>query len=96
MFCGPDGQPMSPDTVWKRFPKLVKAAGLGHVRFHDLRHTSVTLALRAGTHPRIVSERLGHASVSLTLDTYSHVTPDLQEEAAEALDVLLKAPKRSG
>ena len=53
------------------------------IRFHDLRHTYASLALQAGIHPKIVSERLGHASVSVTLDTYSHAVPTLQETAAE-------------
>ncbi len=52
------------------------------IRLHALRHTHTTLALRAGIHPKVVSERLGHASVSITLDTYSHAIPALQEEAA--------------
>jgi integrase len=62
-------------------------------RMHDLRHTHATLALAAGIHPKVVSERLGHATVSITLDTYSHAIPALQEEAAERIAgrlVLLK------
>lgn len=56
------------------------------IRFHDLRHTHATLRLRQGTHPKVVSERLGQATVGITLDTYSHVLPDMQDEAAERLD----------
>ena len=52
------------------------------IRLHDLRHTHATLALQAGVHPKVVSERLGHATVSITLDTYSHAIPAMQEEAA--------------
>jgi integrase len=60
----------------------VKKAMLPQIRLHDLRHTHATLALQAGVHPKVVSERLGHATVSITLDTYSHAIPALQEEAA--------------
>lgn len=60
-----------------------------HVRFHDLRHTAATLMLSAGTHPKVVSERLGHATIHITPDTYSHVLPDLQHEAAAVIDALL-------
>ncbi len=64
-------------------------AGVGHVRWHDLRHAHATLMLASGVHPKVVSERLGHASVAITLDTYSHVLPGLQAAAAEALDAVL-------
>src|SRR5690606_29576123 len=59
------------------------------IRFHDLRHTHATLLLKQGTHPKVVQERLGHASITLTLDTYSHVLPGLQEEASAALENLV-------
>ena len=61
------------------------------VRFHDLRHTHATLLLRQGVHPKVVSERLGHSTIGITLDTYSHVMPDMQDEAAQKLDGVLKA-----
>ena len=61
------------------------------VRFHDLRHTHATLLLRQGIHPKVVSERLGHSTINITLDTYSHVMPDMQDEAAEKLNGVLKA-----
>jgi integrase len=63
-------------------------AGLPHVRFHDLRHAHATLMLLQGVHPKVVSERLGHASIGITLDTYSHVLPEMQAEAARAFDDL--------
>ena len=63
-------------------------AGLPHVRFHDPRHAHATLMLSKGVHPKIVSERLGHASIGITLDTYSHVLPGMQAEAAQAFDAL--------
>ena len=63
------------------------------IRLHDLRHTHATLALRAGIHPRVVSERLGHAPVSIALDTYSHAIPALQEEAATRIAALVFAAR---
>ncbi len=68
-------------------------AKLPEIRLHDLRHTHATLALRAGIHPKVVSERLGHATVAITLDTYSHAIPALQEEAAERIAGLVFAGK---
>jgi integrase len=68
----------------------IRKAGLPHVRLHDLQHTHATLMLRAGVHPKVVSERLGHAGIGITLDTYSHVLPGLQEAAAERFDKMLE------
>lgn len=65
------------------------AAGVPHIRFHDLRHTAATLLLGQGVHPKIVSEMLGHASVAITLDLYSHVQPDMQRQAAAAMGAAL-------
>jgi integrase len=67
------------------------AVGLPDIRFHDLRNTAATLLLAEGVHPKIVQERLGHAQISMTLDTYSHMLPTMQKEAAEKLDRLLQA-----
>ena len=82
VFAHTDGSPFYPNTVSKRFGELVKKAGIPHVRLHDMRHTHATLMLKEGVNPKTVAERLGHASVVITLDTYSHVLPGLQEEAA--------------
>ena len=71
------------------FGRLVESSGLSKVRLHDLRHTSASLMLAAGVHPKIVSERLGHSSTSITLDLYSHVIPGLQEEAAAKLGEMI-------
>ena len=68
---------------------MVTRVGVGPLRFHDLRHTHASLLLARGVHPKIVSERLGHASISITLDTYSHVLPGLQEDAVRDLDAWL-------
>ncbi|MGH2597267.1 MAG: site-specific integrase [Actinomycetota bacterium] len=86
--CRADGTPMNPDTFSTKWPRLLKRAGLPHVRFHDLRHAHATLMLLQGVHPKVVSERLGHASIGITLDTYSHVLPGMQAEAARAFDEL--------
>ena len=88
-FARATGDPLDGSAVYKKFVRLAEAAGLGKPRFHDLRHTAATLMLAAGVHPKIVSERLGHATVSITLDTYSHVLPDLQRDAALAIDEIL-------
>jgi integrase len=66
-------------------------------RFHDLRHTHATQLLRQGVHPKIVSERLGHSNIGITLDTYSHVLPGMQEDAAKLLNAAISAamPKTS-
>ena len=82
VFARPDGSPIDPDAVTHAFTRIVKTLGLSHVRFHDLRHTHASMMLKQGVHPKIVSERLGHSSVVITLDTYSHVLPGLQDEAA--------------
>ena len=68
------------------FEPLLRRAGLPDVRFHDLRHTCATLLLTKGVHPKIVSQMLGHSSVSITLDVYSHVIPGLGEVAANAME----------
>jgi integrase len=83
------GRPLHPDAITKRFLTLQRRADLPRIRLHDLRHTHATLALAAGVHPKIVSERLGHASISITLDTYSHAVPSLDEAAAEKVASLI-------
>ena len=92
MFTQLDGSPIDPDRVSKEFPKLVRAKALPHLTFHGLRHAHATLALSAGVNPKIVSERLGHSSISVTMDIYSHVLPGMQEEAALAVEQLLDRP----
>jgi len=91
VFAHPDGSPLDPSTVTHAFGKLIKKAELPHIRFHDLRHTHATLMLKGGVHPKIVSERLGHANIGITLDTYSHVVPGLQEAAALRFDALISS-----
>jgi len=88
VFSNIDGKPIDPSTLTHSCAKIVKRAGL-ICRFHDLRHTYASLMLAAGVHPKIVSEALGHSTVAITLDIYSHVTPGLQEAAAKQLDSVL-------
>ena len=68
---------------------MLKASGVPEVRFHDLRHTAATLLLAQGVNPRVIMETLGHSQISLTLNTYSHVLPALQVEAAAKIDAVL-------
>jgi integrase len=91
VFAQANGAALDPESVSRYFRQAVKQSMLPPIRLHDLRHTHATLALQAGVHPKVVSERLGHATVSITLDTYSHAIPALQEEAAERIAGLLLA-----
>lgn len=74
-----------PQSISYEWRKLIRQLDLPRIRLHDLRHTHATLALKAGVHPKVVSERLGHANVGITLDLYSHVVPSLAREAAEQI-----------
>lgn len=92
VFSSPEGEPIRRSNLHRRsFKPLLKRAKLPEVTFHALRHTAATLALAAGVNPKVVQERLGHSSVTLTLDTYSHAVPTLGKEAANRLDALLGA-----
>jgi integrase len=89
MFVTEDCQPLHPERVSKLFAQAAKKVGLPRIRLHDLRHTYATLALAAGVHPKIISERLGHANIAITLDCYSHCLPTLSEEAAARVAALV-------
>lgn len=89
VFCQPDGRPLRPWDVWSKLRRTLDRTGLPRVTFHDLRHTTATLLLQAGVHPKVVAEMLGHSTIRLTLDTYSHVLPTMQAEAAEKLSVAI-------
>jgi integrase len=86
VFAKYDGKPVSPDTVSHAWQEMARNAGVKVIRLHDARHTHASLLLKQGIHPKIVQERLGHATISTTLDTYSHVTPGLQQAAARSFD----------
>ncbi|MCJ7791127.1 MAG: site-specific integrase [Dehalococcoidia bacterium] len=89
--CHFDGTPLDPSTVSHTFAKVLRRAGLPPMPLHGLRHTHATLLLQAGIHPKVVQERLGHSSIRVTLDTYSHVVGGLQEAAAQKFDEFLSA-----
>lgn len=89
IFPSSIGTPADPRNLFRNFKLFLRNAGLPDIRFHDLRHTAATLMLQQGIHPKVVQERLGHANIMLTLNTYSHVLPSLQKEAAEKMDNLL-------
>ena len=86
VFSTLDGKPLRPNTVTRAWTILAAHAGLKVIRLHDACHTHASLMLKQGIHPKIVSERLGHANIGITLDTYSHVLPGLQEAAAKRFD----------
>jgi len=87
----PDGAVWPPDTFSVQFARLAKRIGMKGVRLHDMRHSHATHLLTEGVHPKVVSERLGHSSVSITMDIYSHVMPGMQESAAGKIDSTLKS-----
>ena len=90
VFTDFDGSPLAPDWLSKDFCGLVRAHGLPQLTFHGLRHAFATLGLKAGISPKVVSEALGHSSVGITLDIYSHVLPNMQNELSQAVANLLK------
>lgn len=90
VFCNNVGKPLEAANLVKRHYKpLLAKAGVPAIRFHDLRHTAATLCLRAKVPPKVVSEMLGHSQVSVTMNVYSHVMPDMQRDATAALDAVL-------
>jgi integrase len=90
IFASETGEPLDRRAVTKlKFKPLLKRAGLPEIRFHDLRHTCATLLLTRNVNPKIVSEMLGHSSIAITLDTYSHVLPNMRDQAAAAMEEAL-------
>ncbi len=89
VFSHWDGSPLLPDSITHAWIKLAKKCGLQGIRLHDARHTHATIMLKQGVHPKIVQERLGHSTISTTLDTYSHVSPGMQQAAAKGFDDIL-------
>jgi integrase len=92
VFAGTDGQPLTDMVIRGRLETLMKQTGLPRLTPHGFRHTAATLALTAGVHPKLVQEMLGHKSVAITLDLYSHVGEGLKRAAAEQLDAFLAEP----
>jgi integrase len=91
-----DGRPMSQNSLNKSWQRALEQINVPRIRFHDLRHTHASLLLALGVHPKVVQERLGHANINITLDTYSHLLPGLQKEAAHQFDsILFNTAKRN-
>jgi integrase len=85
-----DGRPLKPNSLTHEFARFIAGTALPKVRFHDLRHSHATHMLASGVHPKIAQERLGHATVAITLDLYSHVLPGMQADAASRVDEALR------
>ena len=107
MFTDGDGKPVHPHAVYEAFRRIVHNEGVPAIRYHDLRHTHGSLLIRDGIPVKVVSERLGHANIAFTMQTYQHLLPGMQAEAAEtALRIIVdgwyrapldaKAPERCG
>jgi integrase len=90
VFCHPNGQPIDPKSFSRRFEWMLKSASLPHLRFHDARHTFATLMLELGESPKTVQSMLGHSSIAITLDIYSHVSLDLEKRAAARLNAVFR------
>ncbi|WP_462409354.1 tyrosine-type recombinase/integrase [Neobacillus sp. Marseille-QA0830] len=90
VFAQKNGNPIQPSELAKEYRKIISRTHLPYIRFHDLRHTHATLMLQQGVHPKVVSERLGHSTIGITMDTYTHVLPNMQKEAAQQFEQLIK------
>jgi len=88
VFTTATGKPISGRNITRHFHRSLERAELQRMPFQDLRHTAATLLLKENVHPKIVQDMLGHSSITLTLDTYSHILPDMQKEAADKMDGL--------
>jgi integrase len=89
VFTKRDGRPLYPEEINVAFNRLIGLAGLPRIRFHDLRHTSASLALAAGVQMKVVSERLGHSTTGITADLYTHVSPAVAHAAADAIAAIV-------
>jgi len=92
VFTWQDGSPVRPDYVTRDFRRVAKAAGLPVIRLHDLRHGYATISLQRGVHPKVVADGLGHSSIDVTMDVYSHVIPSVQRQAADMIAGAILAP----
>ena len=91
IFCSETGGFLHSANIHKYLHKHLKAAGLPRIRVHDLRHTAASLLLSQGVHAKLVQELLGHSTIALTMDTYSHVTPAMHQEVADTMQALFGA-----
>jgi integrase len=89
VFCTGEGKAINPNSLYDRFDAIIEQANVKRIPLHGMRHTHATLLLAAGTPIKAVSERLGHSKTSITLDTYAHVLPDMQDRAVDAIDAAL-------
>jgi integrase len=89
LFPSMIGTPLNQRNLLRSFKKVLHESGLREIRFHDLRHTAASLMLNHGIPPLIVSKRLGHSKISITLDTYGHLLPGMQQETADFIDGLV-------
>ena len=89
LFSNLEGNPLRPNTITRAWTMLAAHCGLKVIRLHDVRHSHATLLLKQGIHPKIVQERLGHSSIAITLDRYSHYCSGIQQLAAEGFDELI-------
>jgi integrase len=96
VFTWPDGRPLHPENIANWFEQHTRAAGLPRIRLHDVRHSYATAALKAGISAKVISERLGHASVAFTLQTYSHVIPGMDKDAATTVADLILTSTQKG
>ncbi len=90
IFPGEKGQPIRPWTLTRKLQRMLERVALPHIRFHDLHHTWATLLLGKGVHSKFVQEHLGHAKISITLDTYSHVIPAMGDQTRKAIGDILR------
>jgi integrase len=93
VFTWEDGRIIEPGTLSKHFKKLILESGFTGIHFHSLRHSYASLMRKADIHPKIVRENLGHSTIAMTLDIYSHVAPGLKETAADKINGLLEIKK---
>jgi len=92
VFCNQYSGFYNPEKVDRHFQKLLKGVGLAYMRFHDLRYSAAIILLVAGVHPKVVQEQLGHSTIAMTMDIYSHLLPSMQQEAADKIDDMLSYP----
>lgn len=95
VFCHYDGKPYLPDSITHAWIKISRRCGLDGVRLHDARHTHATLMLKSGTSPKVIQERLGHSNFSTTMNLYAHVSPGMQQDAANRFDNMVIGDGRS-
>ncbi|MBU8880617.1 site-specific integrase [Bacillus sp. FJAT-29790] len=93
VVCTEHGTPLNPANLRRTFRRLISQANIPEIKFHALRHTHATLLLSKGVNVKVISERLGHSNIKVTLDVYSHVLPTMQEEAVKQIDNLLSSAK---